>query len=529
MPPSSEQQNLVQPLTTTIPTGSNVTIKIIRIFLLVLVVVGVGLIGTYQLWMSGVIHLLLPNQAPLSTNATTTSSIVADQNKPFSWISIAELSSDNPSGYHERNGQIYLGDATSSIVGADAASFVVSSGASGFGDEDFAKDNAHLYDGGVVIDVYDGSHNKVANLDTSTFTLVYDKQNQFTGFAKDKEYVYAYGGDFDRLVLVPVDGVDPRTFESLSFGIDSHDSYFKDAKHVYIGSPIYINEGFSYLMQQADAATFQILYEDALRNEFGKDKNNVYYGSDIVTGADPATFISLSSTTPYFKDDQHVYLEKSEIPGADPASFIFLGGWYGKDKVAVYEKGQMVQGADRTTFTWIAGDNSEYGKDDKYVYFPSSSPGAHVVQGADPQTFVYIAGDGINYELGKDGEHVYFDNYPILTADPSTFVYMGGNYAKDKNRAYVFGRNFANVSAASVTSILGVDIATFSYMPNTSDAEYAKDKSHIYWGGQLMIGADPITFTIVQIAGYQRNSCGTNCRYDAQDKNHTYWQGQVVQ
>ncbi len=278
-------------------------------------------------------------------------------------------------------------------------------------------------------------------------------------------------------------------------------------------------------MPQADATTFQILYEDALRNVFGKDKNNVYYGSNVVAGTDPATFISLSSTTPYFKDAQNVYFENSEIPGAVPASFIFLGEGYGKDKAAVYENGQIVQGADPTTFTWVAGNNSEYGKDDKYVYFPSSYPGAQVIPGADPQTFVYIAGDGVNYELGKDGVHVYFGNYPIPGADPNTFVYMGGGYAKDKNQAYALG-NLTNGSTEPVTPIPGVDIVTFSYIPNTS---YAKDKNNVYWGGQLLIGADPATFTTVQPSDYQWPSCGISCKYDAQDKNHKYLNGQVVQ
>ncbi len=77
MPPVIEPQNPVPPPAVTAPTASK-TIKAVRIFLLVLIVIGLGLIATEQLWVPKLVKAILTDQgmAPqlptVSINATST-------------------------------------------------------------------------------------------------------------------------------------------------------------------------------------------------------------------------------------------------------------------------------------------------------------------------------------------------------------------------------------------------------------------------------------------------------------------------
>lgn len=54
--------------------------------------------------------------------------------------------------------------------------------------------------------------------------------------------------------------------------------------------------------------------------------------------------------------------------------------------------------------------------------------------------------------------------------------------------------------------IEGVDLATFEFpLPKGTDADYAKDKQHVYWRGNQIPGVDPKTFEILD-SGYVRDA-----------------------
>ena len=72
------------------------------------------------------------------------------------------------------------------------------------------------------------------------------------------------------------------------------------------------------MIPNVDADTFMV-FEVIGRQSYAKDKDFVYRGSDIIPGADSATFEIIDWT--YSKDVNHVYHQYDIVEGADPATF----------------------------------------------------------------------------------------------------------------------------------------------------------------------------------------------------------------
>lgn len=110
-------------------------------------------------------------------------------------------------------------------------------------------------------------------------------------------------------------------------------------------------------LPSADVSTFVASSLDG----YGKDKNHVYWCTQIVADADAATFTILSKE--YAKDASHVFLVGGFIiADADPTTFAPvkylspkaidpLQTGYGKDKNYVYNLDHKLPNADSATFT----------------------------------------------------------------------------------------------------------------------------------------------------------------------------------
>jgi hypothetical protein len=95
MPPVPEQ-----PTSAPVPpTTLNTAIKIVRIFLLVLIVVGLGLIATEKLWVPNLVNMILQNQTPIvSTTVSPTLTSSTQSNPPSSKTVLITASSSPISG-----------------------------------------------------------------------------------------------------------------------------------------------------------------------------------------------------------------------------------------------------------------------------------------------------------------------------------------------------------------------------------------------------------------------------------------------
>ncbi|WP_397383832.1 DKNYY domain-containing protein [Prosthecobacter sp.] len=274
--------------------------------------------------------------------------------------------------------------------------------------EGYAKNTQDVFHGGAKVD----------GADAATFQLL-EKQG---GLAKDAKRVYDRGA--------VIEGADPASFERTGM-----EGLGRDKKDYYLGTkPLHVR----------DMASFKVLDANACGKDdkiWARDSLD-YYVSRVATPiADPATFQVIQSW--YAKDARQVYFGSEVLAGADAASFQGIGGESGefaKDSKNVYWQGKVVEGCDAATFQLL---KYRFAKDSKHAYFcySSGSP-PHALPDSDGQIFEVIGPSSQGFGYAKDAKQVYQGANVITGADPATFVVDPSDpeKASDKNRRYQYGK-----------------------------------------------------------------------------------------
>ena len=208
------------------------------------------------------------------------------------------------------------------------------------------------------------------------------------------------------------------------------------------------------LLKDADPKTFKTIF-----NDFGKDKNHVYYTDSIITGADPATFQHLGEL--YSKDQHHGFFAYYTISD-DGAHFEIVPNCQDKP---------YSDDAPPVVFT----------RDRFKVY-----NGEFVLEGADPETFVFVPMFN-GYDLAHDKNYVYWENAPLPGVDGASFKRVCELNFKDKNGAWYINLG-KDVTWERMTP--QVDLPTFKGIKRF----YSQDKNGIYYGNTFVKDADRATF-----------------------------------
>ena len=160
------------------------------------------------------------------------------------------------------------------IPNADPISFLPFFDASGL--ILYSKDHSHVYRAEPLayeLPTSDGGIDEMANVDPNTFSVLYDKDGYFTGYAKDDRNVYYYS------IPYPIPDADQTSFVVL----DGIWNWSQSDAHTIIGAG------------------------------YGKDKVSVYYGFNKIEGVEISSFASENTPsglwTPYMKDNNRVYCE----------------------------------------------------------------------------------------------------------------------------------------------------------------------------------------------------------------------------
>jgi len=230
------------------------------------------------------------------------------------------------------------------------------------------------------------------------------------------------------------------------------------------------NDGVYYgnnLIEGADPDSFVILSHE-FSHTWGKDKNKVYYVGGCIEGVDPKTINVLS--TNIAKDKKHVIGNGQIINEADASSFVLVNRYFAKDKNNVYDLRNFipVEGANIKSIRSI---NERYSKDKNQVYLEHD-----VIPNADPKTFHII--DTPNALISKDKNSVYLGRSAFQGSDPKTFTLLKDGYMKDKNQVYYYNRILKNADSSSFEFIPGRHV-------------YTRDKNHLYFEGYLLEGIVP--------------------------------------
>jgi hypothetical protein len=322
-----------------------------------------------------------------------------------------------------------------------------------------------------------------SNADQKTFSVIYNPDGSDSTYAKDGKYLYedTWGNEYSTSSL---NGVNIASFVSLGGG------YFKDKNKIYYDSYDYRDVRLAEV-PEADLQSFQ--YDSNLG--LGKDSTHIFSGTEIVTGADINTFVSVDKENFYFKDKNHVfeYSYRGYIPilkDTDLNTFVYDEVTrIAKDKNHIWvkvhdDKGRLtsvlIPNSDPKTFSVIYnpdGSDSSYAKDGKYIY---------------------------DYNWDYDNSIASYSTTSIDGVDIPSFVSLGGGYFKDKNKIYYDSYDFRDVGLAEVPD---TDLQSFRYDSNLG---FGKDNKHVFNGREIFVGIDVNTFVVVSHNGFYK------------DKNYVY-------
>lgn len=210
----------------------------------------------------------------------------------------------------------------------------------------------------------------------------------------------------------------------------------------------------------------------------------------------------------YFKDKNYVYWWSNEfylVSDADSLTFERIGGSYHRDKHAVYHNGGAIKGSDRQTFKTYKivssshpnkERDSEWASDKKYAY--------------------------------KFGATSFLK---IKLKDPNTFTVLYSNWAKD-SKTYYTSRSYRDEKTgrfkSEIIAMEEVDHETFEIITIKSHpTRYAKDKNHVYFHSEILSGADPKSFKVVNHR--EKIDVHNKLIWTAEDCCHRYFNDEIVE
>lgn len=113
------------------------------------------------------------------------------------------------------------------------------------------------------------------------------------------------------------------------------------------------NGSSSMLMEDADANTFETLSDHI----YGKDKNAVFYRGQKIPGADPNTFKLLEEL--YAVDKSRAYYAGDSIATSGSEGFEIIDAYYSKDRKNVYYETNPLNVCSVGNFRFVYTDKSE--------------------------------------------------------------------------------------------------------------------------------------------------------------------------
>lgn len=247
-------------------------------------------------------------------------------------------------------------------------------------------------------------------------------------------------------------------------------------------------------MPEVDLATFVVL--EGHHQHLAKDKNHVYHQTDILPGADPATYRLVgeegnAGRAMYSADANAVWRRDKRIDGADPASFRLVGQAYSADAKSVWLAGDRIASAQPASFrvlSWKDRDGVReflYSTDGAGVWW-----GPQKVAGADGGVFRTIAD---NY--GTDGVRTYHAD-KVLPGVSGDVTFLSGGWLRDGTGAIFRVKWALNRLDDTWAPADLCDAATFVVASKVGMASDADDKC-VYYNGERIPLTDRASYQLV--------------------------------
>ena len=232
--------------------------------------------------------------------------------------------------------------------------------------------------------------------------------------------------------------------------------------------------------------------KNELSEEYEIKADGVYYGGELIEGADSETFVVLmdffyiNNSSGYSKDKSKVFFEENEILGVDVESFVLIQQYDGKvietgmaqDINNRYYFGRKI--VERGLVDELENLGDSYYKDEFNVYREMRySSGSHsifipvILSQFDVESFEFIGlcwymeGSGSYHESYiKDKNNVFCGEDKLEKADPHTFEVVGFLEEGEQDAGVYF---------------------------------FSKDKNYVYQAEVLLENKNPETFEILEV------------------------------
>ena len=224
----------------------------------------------------------------------------------------------------------------------------------------------------------------------------------------------------------------------------------------YVGSGYFKDKNYAYSFANRlseDAANFELI------GDFVRDSKNVYFASSVFSDDAPNFQRVGPIESKYYRDSKRCWYFISPIAEADPNTIRSLGGNYAADQEHIFYEMNLLEGADQATFQILP------------------------------------------LEYSRDAIHVYYQSLPLEDAQADSFKVLNFRYSVDASRCYYYGFPIKDAAPLSFQVI---------------DEYYTKDASHVWINGTLIDGADPATFRVIQGPGGK--SRDANYEYDMEQR-----------
>ena len=422
---------------------------------------------------------------------------------------VLENNKDYYFNYYVDKSNVYLDkDNLEKITGADRNSFEIL----GYS---IARDKNNVYNKGE----------KLGNIDIASFKY-FDNW-----IAKDKNRVFYMDERKD------IKNADAKTFERMG---ESY--YFRDKNNVFALKNDYSDSNYNLVLEMSkniDRSSF-----DILNNEFGKDKNGVYYFGEKIDGISSNNakvveelgdydyifqsgndhyLVTVNEGNSYDKSDDNTK-EKFKIKKInglnvdyDTFKYFEIYDLY-KDKNNFYyhsdnDLKKIKSGIDVKSAEKII-ELRDFIKDKNNIYYFSDGKLEKINLKIDVNNLEYLDdGNSVFSSYLRDGKNVYFVNDEdgkikiVKNVDKNTFKVVNGNYGVDSKNVYYLGEKLAFVG------LDGLKIFNEGYL---------KDKKNVYEisvNDNDEVKVKPIKNLNIDVATFEDIFGGLNYK----DKNSVYY------
>jgi hypothetical protein len=264
------------------------------------------------------------------------------------------------------------------------------------------------------------------------------------------------------------------------------------------------------LIEVANLESFVVLENE----RFAKDKNNVYFYSDVIKKADPESFVSLERN--YGKDKDFVYWQRSVVPRdyedigikADPESAKVLDNGFINDGRNLFSQSEIVEAEVLDCDEIISAENTEEEPRKNYVIHVPIGGNMANAENAEAEPREYCGRQYLeNLEIELDDIETFADTY-IRIADR---IYYIESPWRD-----LFNFMSSGDNERALHIVENADLETFALAPETSKnyrsmmifghyQTIAKDKNNVYCKGRILESADPDTIERLKSSGFHKD------------------------